>query len=200
MCVSSNFSSVLSIKDMSVMVLRDFAQDRGFPGLGINTTLMCLQLIGIYPKAKLALRNIKSFPASSSKPCSYYLHFYIFLFCAFPVQCWTVLRNAVVWYSLEHGRTCNPTLQCRHLNYILVPWIFFTANKAPNSVFFQGPVYVVLLWQLWLVGLWKWFIFQMWEAGTSFCFIYYVPNGSSKAGLVILNHKRVGQEADNSTA
>jgi hypothetical protein len=43
---------------MRLIGLRDFAWDKGFPGLGINTTLMCLQLIGIYPKAKLALSNI----------------------------------------------------------------------------------------------------------------------------------------------
>jgi hypothetical protein len=56
---------------MRLMGLRDFAWDNGFPGLGINTTLICLQLMGIYPKAKLALSSFKSFPASSSKPfCS----------------------------------------------------------------------------------------------------------------------------------
>jgi hypothetical protein len=32
---------------MRLMGFRDFFWDRGFPGLGINTTLMCLQLIGI---------------------------------------------------------------------------------------------------------------------------------------------------------
>jgi len=36
---------------------------------GINTTLMCLQLMGIYPKTKLAFSSSKSLPASSSKPC-----------------------------------------------------------------------------------------------------------------------------------
>jgi hypothetical protein len=32
---------------MRLMGLRDFVWDKGFPGLGINTTLICLQLIGI---------------------------------------------------------------------------------------------------------------------------------------------------------
>jgi len=54
---------------MRLMGLRDFAWDNGFPGLGINTTLMCLQLMVIYPKARLALSSSKSFPMSSSKPC-----------------------------------------------------------------------------------------------------------------------------------
>jgi hypothetical protein len=54
---------------MRLMGLRDFAWDKGFPGLGINTILICLQLIGIHPKAELALSNIKSFPTSSLKPC-----------------------------------------------------------------------------------------------------------------------------------
>jgi hypothetical protein len=43
---------------MKLMGLRDFIWDRGSTGLDINTTLMCLQLIGIYPKAKLALCKI----------------------------------------------------------------------------------------------------------------------------------------------
>jgi len=51
------------------MSLRDFAWDSGFPGLDINTTLICLQLMGIYPKAKLALSSSKSLLESSSKPC-----------------------------------------------------------------------------------------------------------------------------------
>jgi hypothetical protein len=54
---------------MRLMGLRDFAWDKGFPGLGINTTLICLQLIGIYPKDGLARTNTISFPTSSSKPC-----------------------------------------------------------------------------------------------------------------------------------
>jgi hypothetical protein len=68
-CLSINFSSVLSIKDMRLIVRRDFAWDISFLGLGIYTTLMCLQLMGIYPKAKLALSSIRSLPASSSNPC-----------------------------------------------------------------------------------------------------------------------------------
>jgi hypothetical protein len=67
--LSSNFSSVLRIKDMRLMGLRNFAWHKGFPGLGINTTLICLQLIGIYPKAGLAISNTVSFLASSSKLC-----------------------------------------------------------------------------------------------------------------------------------
>ena len=47
----------------------------------------------------------------------YYLHFYVLLY---PVQRWKVLRYELVWYSLEHGWTCNHTLQCRQLNSILV--------------------------------------------------------------------------------
>jgi len=54
---------------MGLMGLRDFAWNNGFPGLGINTTLLCLYLMGIYPKAKLALSISGSFPANSSKPC-----------------------------------------------------------------------------------------------------------------------------------
>jgi len=54
---------------MRLMGLRDFAWDNGFPGLGINTTLMCLQLMGIYPQAKLALSSNRSLFASSLKPC-----------------------------------------------------------------------------------------------------------------------------------
>jgi hypothetical protein len=54
---------------MRLMGLRVFAWDKGFPGLGINTTLVCLQLIGMYPKVKLALSNTKHLPASSSKSC-----------------------------------------------------------------------------------------------------------------------------------
>jgi hypothetical protein len=48
---------------------RDFAWVIDFPGLGINTTLMCLQHMGIFPKARLALSIIKILPASSSNPC-----------------------------------------------------------------------------------------------------------------------------------
>jgi hypothetical protein len=51
------------------MGLRGFAWDNGLPGLGMNTTLMCLQLMGIYHKAKLALSSIKSFPEGTSNPC-----------------------------------------------------------------------------------------------------------------------------------
>jgi hypothetical protein len=51
------------MNDVRLMGLRDFAWDNDFPGLGINTTLICLQLTGIYPKAKLALSNNRSFPA-----------------------------------------------------------------------------------------------------------------------------------------
>jgi len=54
---------------MRLMGLRDFAWDSGFPGLGTNTTLICLQLMGIYPKAKLVLTSNKGLLASSSKPC-----------------------------------------------------------------------------------------------------------------------------------
>jgi hypothetical protein len=45
---------------MRLIGLRDFARDNGFPGLGMNTTLICLQLMGMYPKAKLALSNIST--------------------------------------------------------------------------------------------------------------------------------------------
>jgi hypothetical protein len=56
---------------MRLMGHRDFAWDINFPGLGVNTTLICLQLMGIYPKAKLALSNIKILLASSGNPfCS----------------------------------------------------------------------------------------------------------------------------------
>jgi hypothetical protein len=65
------FSSVLRMKDMRLMGLGDFAWDKGFPGLGINTNLICLHIIGTYPKAILTLSNTTSFPNSSSKPwCS----------------------------------------------------------------------------------------------------------------------------------
>ena len=43
------------------MGLRDFAWDNGFPGLGIIATLMCLELMGIYPKVKLALSSNQKF-------------------------------------------------------------------------------------------------------------------------------------------
>jgi hypothetical protein len=39
---------------------RDFAWDISFPGLGIYITLTCHQLMGIYPKAKLALSSINT--------------------------------------------------------------------------------------------------------------------------------------------
>ena len=54
---------------MGLMGLRDLAWDNGFPGLGINTTLMCHQLMGIYSKAKLAPNSNKVLLASSSKHC-----------------------------------------------------------------------------------------------------------------------------------
>jgi hypothetical protein len=53
-----------------LMGRRDLAWVSGFPGLGINTTLVCLQLIGMYPNGKLALSSIELFPPSISKPCS----------------------------------------------------------------------------------------------------------------------------------
>jgi hypothetical protein len=54
---------------MRLIGLRDLAWVKDFPGFGINTTLVCLQLIGIYPKAKLALSNFNNFPPSRLKPC-----------------------------------------------------------------------------------------------------------------------------------
>jgi hypothetical protein len=45
---------------MRLMGHRDFTWDNDFPGLGINTTLMCLQLMGMYPKAGLVLSSIKN--------------------------------------------------------------------------------------------------------------------------------------------
>jgi hypothetical protein len=36
---------------MRLIGRRDFFWDDNFPGLGINTTLTCLQLMGMYPKA-----------------------------------------------------------------------------------------------------------------------------------------------------
>jgi len=59
----------LSINDMRLMGLGDFTWDSGFRSLFINTTLICLQHMGIYPKAKLALSNSKGLSASSSEPC-----------------------------------------------------------------------------------------------------------------------------------
>jgi hypothetical protein len=54
---------------MRLIGRRDFAWDNGFTGLGINTTLICIQLMGKYPKAKLAVSSISNLPPSSSKPC-----------------------------------------------------------------------------------------------------------------------------------
>jgi hypothetical protein len=56
---------------MRLMCLRDFTWDKCFPGLdiGINTTLICLQLIEVYPNSILALISTIGVPASSSKPC-----------------------------------------------------------------------------------------------------------------------------------
>jgi hypothetical protein len=54
---------------MGLMGLRDFAWDKGFSDLRINITLICLQLIGMYRKAKLGLSSTIGFRASSSKPC-----------------------------------------------------------------------------------------------------------------------------------
>jgi hypothetical protein len=54
---------------MRLMGRRDFAWDINFPGLGMNTTLICLQLMGMYPKARLALSNIRSLLTSSENPC-----------------------------------------------------------------------------------------------------------------------------------
>jgi hypothetical protein len=65
----SNFSNTLSINDMRLIGRRDFAWDKSFPGLGIKTILTCLQLIGIYPKAKVALSSINNLHQGSSKPC-----------------------------------------------------------------------------------------------------------------------------------
>jgi hypothetical protein len=59
----------LSTIDMRVIGRRDFAWDINFACLGINTTLMFLQLMGIYHKAGLPLSNIRSLLASSSNPC-----------------------------------------------------------------------------------------------------------------------------------
>jgi hypothetical protein len=54
---------------MKLIGRRDFAWDNVFPGLGIYITLTCRKLMGLYPKAKLALSNIRSLLASSSKTC-----------------------------------------------------------------------------------------------------------------------------------
>jgi hypothetical protein len=51
------------------MGLRDFAWDSGFPSLGIKTTLICLQLMGIYPKAKRALSSVISLGAGDWIVC-----------------------------------------------------------------------------------------------------------------------------------
>jgi hypothetical protein len=63
-CLSSNFSNVPSMNDVRLMDRSDFVCD-DFLGLDIYTTLICLQLIGMYPKAKLAISSISSFPPSS---------------------------------------------------------------------------------------------------------------------------------------
>jgi hypothetical protein len=55
--------------DMRLMGRSDFAWDIVFPGLGMNITLICLQLMGMYHKAKFALSNIESLLASSEDPC-----------------------------------------------------------------------------------------------------------------------------------
>jgi hypothetical protein len=41
------YLSILSINDMRLIGLGDFAWEKDFPGLGIKTTHTCLQLIGI---------------------------------------------------------------------------------------------------------------------------------------------------------
>jgi hypothetical protein len=56
---------------MRLMGRRDLTWVYIFVGLGISTTLICLQLMGMYPKAKLTLSNIKKFLANTENPfCS----------------------------------------------------------------------------------------------------------------------------------
>jgi len=65
----SDTYSTAHIDDVRLIGLRDFAWEKGFPGVGTNTTLICFKLMGMYPRDKLALSDIRTFPASSSKPC-----------------------------------------------------------------------------------------------------------------------------------
>src|SRR3978361_1801578 len=68
-CLSSNFSNVFSMNDMRLIGLGDFAWVVERPGFGMNTTLICLHVLGMYPMARLALITLTRGPARTSSPC-----------------------------------------------------------------------------------------------------------------------------------
>jgi hypothetical protein len=49
-------------------------------------------------------------------------------------------KYSLVWYTLKHGVAHNPVLPSRHLNFILVSFVFGGTHMAPNSLTLQKPL------------------------------------------------------------